>query len=67
MVYSADLKNNPDDRPVARQLYYSILKYMNFHLFLPEFALDLSVIEDLTRWVSSSIFRHYAVGSKTML
>lgn len=49
MVCSADLKNNPDDRPVARQLYYSILKYMDSHLFLPEFALDLSVIEDLTR------------------
>jgi hypothetical protein len=49
MVCSADLKNNPDDRPVARQLYYSILKYMESHLFLPEFSLNLSVIEDLIR------------------
>lgn len=49
MVCSADLQNDMENRPVARQLYYSILKYMNSHLFFPEFSLDLSVIEDLTR------------------
>ncbi len=49
IVCSADLRSEPENRPVARQLYYSILKYMNSHLFFPEFSLDLSVIEDLTR------------------
>ncbi len=49
MVCSADLKTDLENRPVARQLYYSIVNYMNSHLFLPEHSLDLSVIEDLTR------------------
>ncbi len=49
MVCSADLKSDLDNRPVARQLYYSIVNYMNSHLFLPEHSLDLSIIEDLTR------------------
>ncbi|MDU1905908.1 MAG: glycoside hydrolase family 2 TIM barrel-domain containing protein [Dysgonomonas sp.] len=49
MVCSADLKSSLENRPVARQLYYSIVNYMNSHLFLPEHSLDLSVIEDLAR------------------
>jgi len=49
MVCSADIRTDWNDRPVARQLYYSILNYMNSHLFVPEHSLDLSVIEDLTR------------------
>lgn len=49
MVCSADLKSDLENRPVARQLYYSIVNYMNSHFFLPEHSLDLSVIEDLTR------------------
>lgn len=48
VVCSANLKDDLEHRPVARQLYYSILKYMNSHQFLPEFELELSVIEDLT-------------------
>lgn len=49
MVCSADLKTDLDNRPVARQLYHSILKYMNSNLFVPESSLNLSLIEDLTR------------------
>ena len=49
MVCSADLRNDMENRPVARQMYYSILKYMNSNLFTPEKSLDLSLIEDLTR------------------
>ena len=49
MVCSADLRNNMEDRPVARQLYYSILKYMASNRFVPEHSLDLSLIEDLTK------------------
>lgn len=49
IVCSADLQSDLQDRPVAEQLYYSILKYMNSHLFNPEFDVKLSLIEDLTR------------------
>ena len=47
VVCSADIQNNPEERPVARQLRYSILKYMNSHLFHPENEIDLSLIENL--------------------
>lgn len=49
VVCSADLTSDQDDRPVARQLYYSILNYMNTHHFVPESTLDLTLIEDLSR------------------
>ena len=49
MVCSADLNSDMENRPVARQLYYSIINYMNSHLFLPEHNLNISIIEDLTR------------------
>lgn len=49
IVCSADLRNDPQNRPVAAQLYYSILQYMNSHLFNPSFELKLSLIEDLIR------------------
>ncbi len=49
MVCSADIGSNTENRFVARQLYYSILKYMNSNLFFPESDLDLSVIADITR------------------
>jgi len=47
VVCSADIQNNLEERPVARQLRYSILKYMNSHLFHPENDIDLSLIENL--------------------
>lgn len=49
VVCSADLQSNLDERPVARQLYYSILKYMNSNVFFPEHNINISLIEDLTR------------------
>lgn len=49
VVCSFDLKNDMDSRPVARQLNYSILNYMNSHLFSPEFTLEVSIIEDLMK------------------
>ncbi|VBB48019.1 conserved hypothetical protein [uncultured Paludibacter sp.] len=48
MVCSADLRSKLDQRIVARQLYYSILKYMNSNHFFPEYSLPLSLIDDLT-------------------
>ena len=49
MVCSADLRDDMENRPVARQLYYSILKYMASNHFIPEHSLDFSLIEDLTK------------------
>lgn len=47
VVCSADLRSDLQNRPVARQLYYSIVQYMNSHKFNPEQTLNISVIEDL--------------------
>ncbi|MGI5974148.1 MAG: exo-beta-1,4-galactosidase [Paludibacter sp.] len=49
VVCSADVQNNLDRRPVARQLYHSIVQYMNSNLFYPEHGIDLLLIEDLSR------------------
>lgn len=49
MVCSADLRSKPDKRIVARQLYYSIVNYMNSNLFAPEYNLPLSLIEDISK------------------
>ncbi len=48
VVCSADLRSDLKNRPVAAQLYYSILQYMNSHLFNPDAELELSLIQDLT-------------------
>lgn len=47
VVCSADLRSDLQNKPVARQLYYSIVQYMNSHKFNPEQTLNISVIEDL--------------------
>jgi DUF1680 family protein len=49
LVCSADIISDWVTRPVARQLYYSIAKYMNSHLFIPEHSLDISLIEDIMK------------------
>ena len=49
MVCSADISKNLDKRPVARQLRWSILSYMNSPRFIPEWTLNLTLIEDLSR------------------
>ena len=48
IVCSADLRNDLENRPVARQLYYSIVKYMASNHFAPEHSLDWPLIEDIT-------------------
>ena len=61
MVCSADIQKDLDKRYVGRQLRYSILKYMNSNLFLPENELTLEVIENLAikrgEWLDMSINR----------
>ncbi|WP_255489426.1 sugar-binding domain-containing protein [Dysgonomonas sp. 216] len=58
MVTSIDLQNNLEKRPVARQLYHSILNYINSHRFTPEQSVDLSLIEDLLRKEGERINTH---------
>lgn len=49
MVSSMNLDKNLQQRPVARQLYISILKYMKSSKFRPEFSVEPSVVHDLFR------------------
>lgn len=58
VVCSADIQSDLDKRPVARQLYYAITKYMTSGFFYPEFNLKLSVIEDLTKLEGERINTH---------
>ena len=47
MVCSADLTSDMKNRPVARQLLYSLYKYMNSDQFQPSNTLDLKIIQEL--------------------
>lgn len=58
VVCSADIQSDLDKRPVARQLYYAITKYMTSCFFYPEFNLKLSVIENLTKLEGERINTH---------
>lgn len=58
MVCSADITTEPNKRIVARQLYYSIINYMNTIHFVPEKSVQLSVIEDLLRNEGERINTH---------
>jgi hypothetical protein len=58
IVCSADITTEPDKRIVARQLYYSIINYMNTIHFVPENSVQLSVIEDFLRNEGERINTH---------
>jgi hypothetical protein len=49
LVCSADIVTNLEARPVARQLKYSILKYMNSNKFNPEYKLDIHELNRLIK------------------
>ena len=49
MVCSADLKSDWENRPVAQQLYTSIVGYMQSDAFQPPFAVDVKCVQDLFR------------------
>ena len=59
VVCSADIQKDLDKRYVARQLRYSILKYMNSGLFFPENDVTLEMIENLAtkrgEWLDMSM------------
>ncbi|MHC4912975.1 MAG: sugar-binding domain-containing protein, partial [Planctomycetota bacterium] len=47
VVCSIDLRSNLDGRPVARQMLYSLLEYINSDQFRPASRVDIEVIEKL--------------------
>jgi hypothetical protein len=64
MVSSADLSpTTGDDRPAAKQLYYSILKYMSSPQFKPADMIAMETIEDLFKTASKEVFVSYTNGA----
>ncbi|MDR2841268.1 MAG: beta-glucuronidase [Paludibacter sp.] len=55
VVCSMDLRTNLENRSVARQMFYSIVNYMNSNKFFPEKTVNLSLIEDIMRKPSERI------------
>ena len=49
MVCSIDLKDKIEERPVTKQLLYSMLKYMNSDAFNPTEVIEINKIKDLVR------------------
>jgi hypothetical protein len=49
MVTSIDLEHGMDKRPAARQLLYSIEKYISSDRFNPQTEVDIEIILDLMR------------------
>jgi hypothetical protein len=52
IISSIDLVENLQKRPVARQLYISILNYMNSIKFRPEYTVDFQTIDGLFKKAS---------------
>jgi hypothetical protein len=55
MVCSADLQSNPELRPVARQLYISIINYMNSNKFRPEYTVESAHVADLFSKIAGNV------------
>ncbi len=49
LICSIDLKSNLDTRPVARQMLYSLLRYMDSDSFNPEESSDIKLIRNLLK------------------
>ena len=49
LVCSIDLRSNLNTRPVARQMLYSLLRYMESENFNPKDAPDIKLIKDLLK------------------
>jgi hypothetical protein len=47
MVCSANLQNNLNDRPAARQLLHSLTKYMLSDKFNPKYNVDYAIVAEL--------------------
>ncbi len=60
MICSADLDKNLENRPVARQLLYSITKYMQSENFNPMTTVDIQTVKNLFEKESREQFNSYA-------
>ena len=49
LISSIDLKNNLNQRPVARQMLQSLLKYMDSDAFAPRRSIDTELVQGLFR------------------
>jgi len=47
LVSGIDLKNNLNERPVARQMLQSLLKYMDSNAFTPKCSIDAKLVQNL--------------------
>jgi len=64
IVTSADLRPDlPADRPASRQLYYSILHYMNSIRFQPAASVSLKAVNDLFTTPSRFVWNSYTKNS----
>ncbi|MFL9831749.1 sugar-binding domain-containing protein [Flavobacterium sp. ST-87] len=63
IVSSADLGPDVQNKPASKQLYFSLLKYMNSPDFNPEKKLDMKVIQDVFSSPSREIFDTYTKDS----
>jgi len=63
MVCSADLENNLNERPAARQLLYSLTEYMVSDRFNPVYTLDLSIIKELFEKKERNVIHFYTKES----
>ncbi len=63
MVCSADINSNLEKRPVARQLAYSIRKYMAGEDFNPQLSVTVGQIRELVTHESEFIFDAFTRGT----
>jgi Glycosyl hydrolases family 2, TIM barrel domain/Glycosyl hydrolases family 2/Glycosyl hydrolases family 2, sugar binding domain len=63
MVCSADISSNLERRPVARQLAYSIRKYMTGNDFKPQLSVTVNQIRELVTHESAFIFDAFTRGT----
>lgn len=63
LVCSADLSNDLENRPAAKQLRYSLLQYMTSPDFNPSTEVNLSVIRDLFQKPSRFVFDAFTKDS----
>ncbi len=63
MVCSADLQSNLNERPAARQLLYSLTKYMLSDQFKPKYKVEYSIIKELFEKKKRAVFNFYTKQS----
>ena len=63
MVSSANLADSLQNQPAARQLFYSLKKYMTSPAYAPAQSIDINLIRELSRTPSKFVFDAFTKGS----